>query len=102
MRRLRNHIGLQRDSDETDAGSLFLYRVLIVAGVTVVTVLALLLAWSGGNVFLLIFAGILLAVFLRGLADWLVRPIVVTSFYRKISDAPQLNIFAEEPGRTGR
>lgn len=45
MRRLSNHIGLQQDSDETDAGSLFLQRVLIVTGVTVATVLALLLVW---------------------------------------------------------
>ena len=51
----------------------FTHRVLIVVGiVALVTVLALLI-WAGAGVLLLIFGGVLLGVFLRGLSDLLSR-----------------------------
>ena len=49
----------------------FRRRVLLIAGTVITVVLILALLWLAGNVFLLIFAGILLAVFLRGISDWL-------------------------------
>jgi hypothetical protein len=49
----------------------FRRRVLFVAGTVVLVVLVLAVLWFAGKVFLLIFGGILLAVFLRGISDWL-------------------------------
>lgn len=49
----------------------FRRRVLLIAGAVVLVVLMLAFLWLAGNVLLLIFAGILLAVFFRGMSDWL-------------------------------
>ena len=46
------------------------HYTLIVVGVTTNVVVMSLLLWTAVNVFLLIFAGVLLAVFLRGLSAW--------------------------------
>ncbi len=48
----------------------FVRRVLVVAGIAVTAFLLLSLVWYAGKVFLLIFAGLLLAVFLDGLATF--------------------------------
>jgi predicted PurR-regulated permease PerM len=59
-------------STDRDSGfTRFRRRVLLLVGTLVFVVLTLALLWLAGNVFLLIFAGILLAVFLRGISDWL-------------------------------
>ena len=49
----------------------FTHRVLIIVGIVTVVVLALLLSWQAVNVLLLIFAGILFAVFLNGSSQWI-------------------------------
>lgn len=46
----------------------YTHRVLIALGLAVVAVVLLLLIWAAADVLLLVFGGILLAVFLRGLA----------------------------------
>lgn len=51
----------------------FLRRALIVIGLTVLSVILLWVLWQGLTVFLLIFGGILLGVFLRACADGLKR-----------------------------
>ena len=48
-------------------------RVLIAAGVVVGTVAAIYFLWQQGNVFMLIFAGVLFAVILSGLTNVLVH-----------------------------
>jgi predicted PurR-regulated permease PerM len=48
----------------------FLRRVLIVIGITTTVVLSATLLWFGIETFFLIFAGVLLAVFLSSLAEW--------------------------------
>lgn len=48
----------------------FVHHTLIVVGVTTAVVVTSLPLWAAINVFLLIFAGVLLAVFLRGLNAW--------------------------------
>ncbi|MCA1628612.1 MAG: hypothetical protein LC742_11710, partial [Acidobacteria bacterium] len=50
-------------------GSTLAHRALIVTGVVVAVLLVLFLLWYAVDVLLLAFAGILLAVFLRGLSD---------------------------------
>ena len=59
----------QRDM-RTDR-SRFVERALIVVAIVTAVALTLLLCWYAIEVLLLIFAGILIAVFLRGLSDWL-------------------------------
>lgn len=49
----------------------FTRRVLIVTAIVVVVVLAAGLIWYAGDVLLLVFAGILLAVLLRSVSNWL-------------------------------
>lgn len=62
----------KNNSTDRDSGFTgFRRRVLFVAGTVVFVVLILALLWLAGNVFLLIFAGILLAVFLRSISDWI-------------------------------
>ena len=51
----------------------FSLRTLVVVGITALVATVLLLAWSVSHVLLLIFAGALLAVFLRGVARFLHR-----------------------------
>jgi len=51
----------------------FSQRALFAVGVVVAAALALALIWAASTVFLLIFAGVLVAVLLTGLTDWLVR-----------------------------
>jgi predicted PurR-regulated permease PerM len=51
--------------------SVFAYRVLIAVGILVFIGLLLLLIWQSVHVLLLLFAGVLVAVFVRGLANWL-------------------------------
>ena len=51
----------------------FIDRVLIALGLAALFLVAGLLVWAAAAVFLLAFAGLLLAVFLRGLADLVVR-----------------------------
>ena len=48
----------------------FVRRALVVAGIGTALVLGLALLWAAADVFLLIFAGILVAVLLRGLSGW--------------------------------
>jgi predicted PurR-regulated permease PerM len=43
----------------------------VTTGVAAAVAVALLLSWQAADVFLLIFAGLLLAIFLRALSDWL-------------------------------
>jgi predicted PurR-regulated permease PerM len=50
---------------------IFTHRVLIATGIIGMTVILLLFFWYFAYVLLLVFAGILLAVFLRSLAEWL-------------------------------
>lgn len=47
--------------------------VLLTPGRSIVVALFLLFVWYSVNVLLLFFAGVLLAVFLRSLSDWLSR-----------------------------
>ncbi len=49
----------------------FARRVLTALGIAALFAALLLLVWAAADVLLLAFAGILLAVFLRGLSDWL-------------------------------
>jgi predicted PurR-regulated permease PerM len=58
---------LNRTNLEQDA---FVGRVLVVVGITALVVLLLLFIWQVIDVLLSVFAGILLAVFLRGLSEW--------------------------------
>ncbi len=51
----------------------FVRRVLIIIGLVVLTVLILSVLWLGLEVFLLVFAGLLLAIFLRTLSGFLSR-----------------------------
>ncbi len=51
----------------------FLRRVLIVAGVAILSFLVMALVWRAAEALLIIFAGVLLAVFLRALGDSLSR-----------------------------
>lgn len=51
----------------------FTQRVLIVVGIVTLVVVLILLVWAGAEVLLLIFGGVLLGVFLRGLSDLLSR-----------------------------
>lgn len=48
----------------------FVGRVLVVVGITVFVALLLLFVWQVIDVLLSVFAGILLAIFLRGLSEW--------------------------------
>lgn len=48
----------------------FIKRALTIAGIVIVVVLLGFVVWFSVNVWLVVFGGILLAVFLRGLADW--------------------------------
>lgn len=56
------------DSDSTQR---FIRRVLLATGITAFVILVALLLWYAVDVFLLAFAGILVAIFLRSLSDWL-------------------------------
>ncbi len=51
----------------------FIWRVLIVIGLVVLSVLILGLLWYGAEIILLVFAGLLLGIFLRSLGDFLSR-----------------------------
>jgi predicted PurR-regulated permease PerM len=51
----------------------FFHRVLIFVGVVTAVGLFLALLWQSTEVILLIFAGLLLAIFLDGIADWISR-----------------------------
>lgn len=53
------------------SGDRFTYRVLLSAGITVLVVFVVLWLWYVAEALLLVFVGILLAVFLRGLAELL-------------------------------
>jgi predicted PurR-regulated permease PerM len=53
-----------------DSSHNFTRRVLVAVGITTSAALLLLLLWYAVDVLLLAFAGILLAIFLRGLSDW--------------------------------
>lgn len=48
----------------------FTQRILIAVGIITVVVLLLLLLWFAIDIFLLAFAAVLLAIFLRGLSNW--------------------------------
>ncbi len=66
----------QSETQETKVDSrptrpAFVRRVLIVIGIVVLTALILGLVWQGAEVILLIFAGFLLAIFLRSLSGFL-------------------------------
>lgn len=50
---------------------MFTCRALITVGIVTAVALLLALLWAGVNVFLLIFAGVLLAILLDGLSGWL-------------------------------
>lgn len=64
----RDHTG--RESVRTGLGT-FTQHVLVAVGIAVLVVVLLWLAWTVASVLLLIFAGILVAVLLRGLAELL-------------------------------
>jgi len=49
----------------------FTRRVLITVGIVTAVALILLLSWKATNVLLLLFAGVLLAVFLNGISQWI-------------------------------
>ncbi|MEI2612422.1 MAG: hypothetical protein V9G20_27600 [Candidatus Promineifilaceae bacterium] len=49
----------------------FTRRVLITVGIVTAVVLILLLSWQAIQVLLLIFAGVLFAVFLNGISQWI-------------------------------
>ncbi len=49
----------------------FTWRVLVVVGIVAVTIVALLLLWYAASVMLLAFTGVMLAIFLRSLSDFL-------------------------------
>ncbi|HXG84362.1 MAG TPA: AI-2E family transporter, partial [Pyrinomonadaceae bacterium] len=51
----------------------FVRRVLIVIGLVVLSVLILSVLWLGLEIFLLVFAGLLLGIFIRSLSDFLSR-----------------------------
>lgn len=59
----------QQQRDEVTTG--FAHRVLIAAFIFAAVIIVLLLLWYAVDVLMLVFAGILLAVFLRGVSDWL-------------------------------
>ena len=48
----------------------FIKRVLIVLGLATALVLILLIGWYAAGILLMLFAGVLFAIFLRGLSDW--------------------------------
>ena len=52
---------------------IFAQKVLIAGGVIAALVLTLAVLWAGADIFLLVFAGFLLAVFLRSLSEFLSR-----------------------------
>ena len=58
------------DSSVRSLRSPFVRRTLAVTGIATALVLGLALLWAAADVFLLIFAGILVAVLLRGLSQW--------------------------------
>ena len=65
----------ERQPETSDTGvrslrSPFVRRVLVVVGIGTALVVGLALLWATADVFLLIFAGILVAVLLRGLSRW--------------------------------
>ncbi|MDB6125916.1 MAG: hypothetical protein JWQ71_4909 [Pedosphaera sp.] len=49
----------------------FIHRVWIVIASVLGTSVVVLISWTNANLFLLLFAGILLAIFLRSLSDWI-------------------------------
>ena len=51
----------------------FARRVLILVGIVTAVALLLLLLWQATEVILLVFAGLLVALFLRGISDWINR-----------------------------
>jgi predicted PurR-regulated permease PerM len=50
----------------------FATRVILMAGIALATLAVIALFWYAGNIVLTVFAGVLLSVGLRGLAEWLV------------------------------
>lgn len=57
--------------DSSKVSSNFMYRVWYVIGAITLAVMVLVLFWQGSEVILLVFAGILVAVFLRSISDWI-------------------------------
>lgn len=71
---MNDHTRFSPDFDSrADDGPSFLRRALIAAAVLAAAVAVILLLWLAADVFVLIFAGVLLAVALGGAADWLAR-----------------------------
>jgi predicted PurR-regulated permease PerM len=62
-----------REGDTRLSYAAFTYRVLITVGIVATVVLLFLFFWFVVDVLLLVFAGVLLAVFLRSLSDWLAK-----------------------------
>jgi predicted PurR-regulated permease PerM len=60
-----------REGSVRSLRSPFMQRTLSAVAIAAVLVLGLALLWAVADVFLLIFAGVLVAVFLRGLSQWL-------------------------------
>ena len=59
--------------DSSSMRQSFVRRVLIVIGLVVLSVLILSVLWLGLEIFLLVFAGLLLAIFLRSLSGFISR-----------------------------
>ena len=57
--------------DKSKISSEFIYKVFFIIGVLIITGLLLIVLWQGIEVFLLVFAGLLLAVFLRSLSNFI-------------------------------
>lgn len=55
----------------------FVHRVLLVVGILTAVFITLLLLWLVVDILLLIFAGVLLAIFIRGVSEWVSRTIRV-------------------------
>ncbi len=70
---------------EAFSDSQFFRRTLLVAGVTVLTGVVLALFWYAGDVFLLMFGGVLFAVLLRAPTNWL-------SLHTRLSESAALGI----------
>ena len=69
-------------TSDTKPQQSFARRVLLAAGISVLTVLVLLFIYFAFNVLLLFFAAVLLAVFLRGLADLIGRFVKIGDTWR--------------------
>ena len=66
-------VGARQQTDQNRSGSTsgaFARRALIAGAVLTLVILILVFFWYAGNVLLLVFAAILVGVFLHGLSDW--------------------------------